>query len=182
MIKLKTGFYCRICRQRHSTLPLSFSCKAPLAVTAIPTRQVDSRVVITPEQCVIDDRHFFLRGRIVVPIRGCDKPFVWGVWAQVSAKNFYCSYKGWSTAGRENEPPFEGRLANDLFFFGGPPGLALEVHTQAVGRRPHFVVSSTSHAIGREQREGITLARAEEIAASLLHPTAQSFAPAIFAL
>src|ERR1700742_2816637 len=111
MIELETGFDCRICRQRHAKLPLSFCCQAPMAVTAIPEWQLESRVVITAEQCVIDDTHFYLRGRIVIPIHGCDAPFVWGVWAQVSAKNFYCAYKKWNEPARELEPPFAGRLA-----------------------------------------------------------------------
>ena len=181
MIELATGFFCRICRERHATLPLSFSCKAPLAVTVIPEWQIDSRVVITPEQCAIDNAHFYLRGRIVVPIRGCDQSFVWGVWAQVSAADFYRSYKGWSTVGRENEPAFMGRLANDLLRFGAPAGIELEIQTQVVGRRPHFFVRSGRHLLGREQRDGITLARAEEVAALLLHPEAETFVPAIFA-
>jgi hypothetical protein len=171
MIELKTGFDCRVCGQRHSTLPLSFSYWAPLAVAAIPPGQINKRVVITPEQCVIDDLHFYLRGRMLVPIHGCEESFVWGVWAQVSTKNFYGAYKHWSTPGREHDPTFKGRLANDLSIFGNPAGIPLEVHTQAVGRRPHFVVSSTSYPIGRDQRMGITLDRAEEIAATLLHST-----------
>jgi hypothetical protein len=184
MIELKTGFHCSVCGQRHAILPLSFRCKAPLAVSAIPDWQIESRVAITPEQCVIDNTHFYLRGRIVVPIRDCENPFVWGVWAQVSIKNFYCVDKRWQTRGRENEPPFEGRLANDLSLFGNPPGLPLEIYTQAVGRRPHFLVDSR-YPLGREQRNGITLARAEEIAATLLHPAAQpseTTRPAMFAV
>jgi hypothetical protein len=140
-----------------------------MAVTAIPEWQMESRVVITPEQCVIDDTHFYLRGRIVIPIHGCPEPFVWGVWAQVSAKNFYCAYKRWNAPDREHEPPYLGRLANDLSSFGAPAGLPLEVHTQPVGRRPHFVVHSDTSLVAKEQRQGITLARAEELAALMLH-------------
>jgi hypothetical protein len=140
-----------------------------MAVAAIPEWQMESRVVITAEQCVIDDTHFYVRGRIVIPIHGCHAPFVWGVWAQVSAKSFYCAYKRWNEPERELEPPFAGRLANDLSAFGAPAGLPLEVHTQPVGRRPHFVVHSDTYSIGKEQRHGITMARAEELAAFLLH-------------
>ncbi len=177
MAELATGFDCRTCGQRHDTLPLSFSVKAPLPVTASPSWQMASRVVITPDQCVIDGIHFYLRGRIVVPVHDCHEPFIWGVWAQVSAKNFYRTHQLWSTPGRENEPAFAGRLATNLPLFGNTLGIAVDVATQVVGRRPHFTVRSASHPLGREQREGITLARVEEIAAALLHPAAKETHP-----
>ena len=173
MAELTTGFDCRTCGQRHDTLPLSFSVKAPLPVTAIASWQLASRVVITPDQCVIDGIHFYLRGRIVVPVHDCHEPFIWGVWAQVSAKNFYRTHQLWSTPGRENEPAFMGRLATELPLFGSTLGISVNVITQVVGRRPHFAVRSARHPLGDEQREGITLARVEEIAAALLHPATE---------
>jgi hypothetical protein len=178
MAELKTGFDCRVCGQRHATLPLSFSVKAPLAATAVPREQIDSRVVITADQCVIDDMHYYLRGRIVIPIHDCHEPFVWGVWAQVSVKDFYRSDLAWNTPGRENEPPFAGTLANDLSLFGCPAGIALDVHTQIVGRRPHLTIRSDKSPLAKEQREGITLDRVKEIASTLLHVTTATAQPA----
>jgi hypothetical protein len=171
MIELEAGFDCSVCRQRHATLPLSFCCEAPGPVAAIPAWQRKERVVLTADQCVIDNTYCYLRGRIVIPILDCDLPFVWGVWAQVSGKHFYGDYKRWHSEGRERGASFPGRLANDLARFGSPAGAALEVQTQPVGRRPHFLVSSERSPLGREQRLGITLARAEEIATLLLHPS-----------
>jgi hypothetical protein len=158
-----------VCGEWHATLPLSFSVKAPAAVAGIPAWQMKRRVVMTPDQCVIDGTHFYLRGRVVVPVHDCAEMFVWGVWAQVSARSFYRAQQLWSTEGREAEPAFEGRMATELGFFGGTLGLEVDVQTQRVGRRPHFRARSERHPLGREQREGITLARVEEIAAVHLH-------------
>jgi hypothetical protein len=177
MAELTTGFYCPTCAGRHTTLPLSFSVKAPLPVSAIPSWQIASRVVITPDQCVIDGIHFYLRGRIVIPVRDCHEPFIWGVWAQVSAKNFYRTHQLWSTPGRENESAFVGRLASDLPLFGSTLGMGVDVQTQVVGRRPHITVRSAGHPLGSEQREGITLARVEEIATALLHSAGEEPPP-----
>ena len=167
--ELATGFHCRICGLHHDVLPLSFSAKAPHTVSAILAWQWEQRVVITRDQCVIDGKHFYLRGRIVVPIHDCREPYIWGVWAQVSAKSFYGTHRLWNVAGRERVPPFAGRLASHLPLFGNTLGLHLGVQTQVVGRRPHFTIHSAAHPLGAEQRRGITLARAQEIAALLLH-------------
>ncbi len=174
MNELGTGFVCRSCGKFHDTLPLSFSVKAPLAAAAIPPDELEQRVVITRDQCVIDGATFYLRGRIVVPILGLKEPFVWGVWAEISPKNFLRTQDLWKTPGRESEPPYEGWLDTDLPPYGSTVNLPVMVQTQIVGRRPHFTVLSEEHPLGQEQRAGIPLSRVEEIAALLLHPSDQS--------
>lgn len=160
---------CNVCRERHEVLPLSYSVKAPLAVTAIPLDELEKRVVITPDQCVIDGKDFYLRGRIVVPVIGLDEPFIWGVWAEISPKNFIRANDFWEMPGRETEPPFPGWLNTELFLFGNTINLEVSVQTQIVGRRPHFTVSDPDHPLAIEQRDGITLQRVEEIAETILH-------------
>ena len=172
MAELSSGFDCRICGEHHSTLPLSFSIKAPLAAMRIPADEIESRVVMNADQCVIDGTAFFLRGRIVVPIAEIAEPFIWGVWAEVGPKDFIRTQKLWKAEGRESEPAFRGWLDTDLPLFETTVNLEVRVKTQVVGRRPHFEIVSELHSLGREQRSGITLVRAQEIAESLLHPQA----------
>jgi hypothetical protein len=47
--------------------------------------------------------------------------------------------------------------------------LKTRVHTQAVGKRPLVEMEPTDHPLAVEQRTGITLARVQEIAETLLH-------------
>ena len=167
MAELLTGFACTACGRFHDVLPLSFSVKAPLAVTAIPADEIDQRLVITRDQCVIDNARFYLRGRIVVPIHGLAEPFIWGVWAEISPKNFIATQNLWKTEGREQTPPYPGYLDTALPLYGHTLNLEVEVQTQVVGRRPHFTVLSPDHPLAIEQHTGISLARVEQIAASL---------------
>lgn len=169
MAEVNIRFQCTACGDQHQPLPLSYSAKAPLTVMRIPWLERQQRVTINPDQCVIDEHLFFLRGRIVVPVCEIAEPFIWGVWAQVSMKDFFRTNQLWNTAGREREPAFYGRLDSDLPLFDSTVDLEVKVHTQVVGRRPHFEVASGQHPLGREQRAGITLQRAKEIAAMLLH-------------
>src|ERR1700761_666330 len=64
-----TGFVCRVCGERH-VLAVSYSFQFPLAAGAVPKEEVEQRVVLTPDQCVIDNKDFYIRGRILVPIHG----------------------------------------------------------------------------------------------------------------
>jgi len=167
--ELRTGFLCGVCGERHEVLPLSYSVKAPNAVTAVPLEDLEKRVVITRDQCVIDGRDFYLRGRIPVPIIGLDEPFIWGVWAEISPKNFLRSNEVWHIEGREREPAFPGWLNNELFLFGNTINLEVSVQTQKVGWRPHFTVVDQNHPLAIDQRNGMTLKRVEEIAEIILH-------------
>ncbi|WP_158793027.1 DUF2199 domain-containing protein [Granulicella sp. L60] len=170
---LESGFSCQVCGERH-VLPLSYSVKVPLAATMIPANELDERLVITPDQCVIDGRDFYLRGRILVPVIGLEEPFVWGVWAEVGPKNFVRTNELWTVEGREDEPPFQGWLNSELPLFGNTINLEVGVQTQPVGQRPRFTVVDCEHSLAVEQSEGITMQRVEEIAVRMLHPAGQS--------
>ena len=170
MAELSTGFDCAICRQHHPILPLSFSIKAPDAAIRIPAAEQSRRVVLSADQCVVDDTAFYLRGRIILPILDLPaEPFVWGLWAEVGPRDFIRTQALWKQAGRETELPFRGYLDSDLFLYPSTVNLEVSVQTQVVGRRPHFAVLSDTHPLAQEQRNGITLERVRQIAATLTH-------------
>jgi hypothetical protein len=167
--EVESGFGCSVCGERH-VLSLSYSVKAPLAAAAIPGDELEQRVVITPDQCVIDGRDFYLRGRILVPVISLDEPFVWGIWVEVSPKNFVKTNELWTVEGRENEAAFPGWLNSQLPVFGDTYNLEVSVQTQPVGQRPQFTVVDEEHPLAIEQRNGIPMERIEEIAEMMMHP------------
>jgi hypothetical protein len=168
--ELSTGFDCHLCGSHHDILPLSFSVKAPQAAALIPVDQLEQRVVITPDQCVIDGRDFYLRGRIPVPILELDEPFIWGVWVEVGPKDFIRTIEQWNVAGRESEPPYPGWLNSEIPLFGNTINVQVNVQTQRVGRRPHFTLIDPDHPLAIEQRNGIPMSRVIQIAGQMLHP------------
>jgi hypothetical protein len=166
----QNGFQCSICQLWHEVLPLSYSVKAPLAVTDITEEELLRRVVFSKDQCIVDEHSFYLRGRIPVPIHGQDQPFIWGVWASVSQSDFIRTHELWNTTGREAEPAFLGRLNTQIPLYGDTLNLAVRVRTQVVGRRPHFEVLDPAHPLAIEQRDGISMDRIRQIAEQILHP------------
>src|ERR1700761_118100 len=123
-----TGFVGRVCGERH-LLAVSYSFQFPLAAGAVPKEEVEQRVVLTPDQCVIDNKDFYIRGRIPVPIHGLEEPFIWGVWAEISPKNFLRTVELWTAEGREAEQPFPGYLNSELALYGNTIDLELSVQT-----------------------------------------------------
>lgn len=161
-------FRCGVCGQLHD-FSMSYSVKVPEAVAAIPEAELDQRVEFTLDQCIIDRRAFYLRGRIAIPVVDSSDDFIWGVWAQVGERDFVRSIQMWKVEGREREPPFEGWLNTPLPLYKGTLNLQLSVITKPVGRRPHFEVVDQEHPLAIEQVHGISMRRVQEIAETFIH-------------
>lgn len=130
---------------------------------------------LTSDQCVIDGEAFFVRGLIEIPVVDSDHVFTWRVWASLSKENFARADKLWETTGRENEPPYFGRISTDLGLYSPSTiNLKSHVHTRPVGQRPLIELEPTDHPLAVEQRSGITLERVQEIAEAIMHPDRQA--------
>ncbi|KQV14287.1 MULTISPECIES: DUF2199 domain-containing protein [unclassified Kitasatospora] len=165
----KNGFTCTCCGEHHAEIPLNFSSPAP--AYWLPEMGGDSKSVLSPDQCVIQDESFFVQGLIEIPVIGSDDVFSWGVWVSLSRPNFDRASDLWETAGRETEPPYFGWLSTELFLYS-PSTINLKtmLHTRPVGERPFIELEPTDHPLAVEQRTGITMERVQQIAEAVLHP------------
>jgi hypothetical protein len=152
---------------------MCFGPEAPLPWLQIPEAERASRGELTSDQCVIDDEHFFVLGRIEIPLKDSADIFCWLAWVSLSRENFERTLDLWGTEGRESEPPYFGWLCSS---FPGYPettlNLKTHVHTQPVGERPYIELEATDHLLAVEQREGISLQRVQEIVELAMHGNA----------
>lgn len=122
------------------------------------------------DQCVIAEQHFFVRGLVSIPVQESDQPFEWGVWVSLSEENFEAMSAAWEEEGRERAAPMFGWLSSELpVYEPSTLNLKTEVHTQPVGLRPQIQVDDTDHPLAVEQRNGISLARVQDLAERILH-------------
>ena len=163
------GYTCRCCGQFHDELPMHYGAAAPVTWYGIPAKERDKRCLLSSDQCIIDDQHFYIVGNLELPVIGSEHSFSWDVWVSLSAQNFARACKLWESPGRESEPPYFGWLCTALPCYPETVGLKTMVHTRAVGRRPFIEVEPTDHPLAEEQRNGITSDRIQEIAEIVLH-------------
>jgi hypothetical protein len=165
------GFDCGGCGERHPGLPLAYGTDAPAYWDERWARDPDS--VLDQEVCVVGGEHYFLRGRIVLPVLDTGEEFEWGVWVSLSETSFARVAELWDDPARVDAPPYFGWLSTELPLYQ-PSTLNLKtmVHSQPVGVRPTIEVEPTDHPLAVEQRTGITRARVQQIAERLLHPEA----------
>jgi len=162
------GYTCRTCGVWHSERPTAFLSELPEAVFQIPRKDRRSRVELSSDQCVLDDKHFFIIGNLDVPIEGTADFLRWTVWTTLSEANFKRASDLWTKPGRQSEPPYFGWLSNLI------PGydsinIKTYVQTQPVGTRPRIQVIEEGHPLAIDQAKGISPARADELIHLAVH-------------
>lgn len=162
---------CSVCGGTHGEIPFAFGAEAPYVYWTVPEAERSRRTLLSSDQCVIDDRHFFVRGNLEVAIRdgGPGEAFLWGVWVSLSETNFFRMADLWNDEGRVSEPPYFGWLSTQLPGYPETLNLKTHVHTRQVGERPLVTLEPTDHPLAVEQREGISRERARAIAEVLWH-------------
>jgi len=162
------GYMCGRCGEWHDELPFGYGAPAPAHWSEEHER--DPRSQLGEEQCVIDGEHFFVRGRVCLPVEGAGERFEWGVWVSLSETSFLRMSDLWEQEGREEEPPLFGWLSSELPIYSPSTlNLAAMVYAQPVGTRPLIALEACDHPLSVEQRKGISVARVQEFAELLLH-------------
>ncbi len=91
-------------------MPMSYRTAAPAYWT--PSLAQDESSVLEPECCIIKAEHFFIQGRLVIPVTNASETteFDWGVRVSLSRGSFSraTAMSLWTTPGWENEPPYFG--------------------------------------------------------------------------
>ena len=127
----------------------------------VPEDERERRTRWTPDTCVIDGEHFFLRGVLYLPILGEADAFGLGLWVSQSRSNFERYVAESDDAAL---PPTFGWLSTHLPFYDRSTfALKTMVHFQGAKQRPRIELERTSHPFSIDQRGGITAERAWEM-------------------
>ena len=162
-------YRCKKCGEFHQGPPSSYGAVAPAAYYGLPEDERQKRCLLSSDQCVIDDKYFFIVGNIYLPIIDSEEKFCWTAWVSLSKANFNRASDLWETPGREKEPPYFGWLSISLPGYPSTLGLKTNVYTQPVGERPIIELQESDHPLVKEQKEGIFWERVEEFASLILH-------------
>ena len=163
-------YICKTCGEEHEGPPLSYGAEAPAAYYGVPEEEREKRCHLSSDQCIIDNEFFFILGNIYLPIIDKEETFNWMAWVSLSEANFDRASELWETPGREEEPAYFGWLSTELPCYPSSTlSLKTNVHTQEIGVRPVIELQDSDHPLEKEQKEGITWERVEEISSLILH-------------
>ena len=142
----------------------------PVQYLLVPEEERDRRVELSSDACVIDGKWFFVRGCLEIAVRDHEEPFSWGVWCSLSQDNFLRYGELYENVTREAGESFFGWLCSAIPGYPNTQQMKTMVRVRPYPTRPYVELEPTSHPLALEQREGITVARAREIAQQIMHP------------
>ena len=162
-------FNCSCCGEIHEGIP-TFGADYPIAVLHVPENEREQRVDLGSDDCVIDDKDFYVRGCIEIPVHGYEDPFVWGAWVSLSKESYLKYVECFGKADRSHIGPFFGWLCSDYIVYQ-EQCLNLKTHVclRDNGVRPYIELEPTNHLLAVEQREGISHERLVEIYEAIMH-------------
>jgi hypothetical protein len=173
-----TRYFCASCNLFHEPLPTALGPDAPNPWYRIPASERAARTQLSPDQCVIDHRQFFVRGRIMLLVTDADEAFTWLAWVAVSKESFVHTSENWHVEGRENGPPSFGWLQTALPYEPSTLNLEVRIRTMRVGERAVIDLADSNHPLALEQRDGVTSARLQELVELSMKPAPGSVAMA----
>jgi hypothetical protein len=118
---------------------------------------------LTADYCAIEDRDFFVRGIIHLPIIGVAETFRWGVWGSLSKESFNKLQELEDNSERTELPTMFSWLSSQIPEYPDTLSLKMYAHIQEAGMRPHFSLELTDHPLSQEYHHGITPERVKEI-------------------
>jgi hypothetical protein len=146
-----------------------YAAEAPLYYYSVPLSERAARCVLNSDTCVVDQKHFYVRGCLEIAVQGEGDPFIWGVWVSLSKTSFDQFMGCFGAAKRSHIGPFFGWLSAELPLYPSTEHLKTRVHLRDNGVRPYIELEPTEHPLAVEQRSGITTERVAELHSRLEH-------------
>lgn len=166
------AFKCGCCGEIHEGSP-SYGFDSPDHYACLSEEQKERMGRRNSDLCTIthdEGVDYFIRAVLEVPIHGVEEPFTWGLWVSLSEKSF-----------RRYVDTYDDPVEGDVFFgwicnrvpwYPESGSLATDVIVQLGGKRPLLRLhhdSANDHPLIIDQLEGISVAKAQEIAEYLNH-------------
>ena len=146
-----------------------FGAAEPMTYFSIPEDERSRRCQLGNDDCVIDDKWFYIRGCIEISVHGEEEPLIWGVWTSLSKESHLEWRKFLDEDRRSHIGPFFGWLDAWLKPYPDTINMKTWAHLRDNGIRPFIELEPTDHPLSLEQREGIKVDRVAEIYAIIMH-------------
>lgn len=162
------GYCCSCCGEWHEGLPLDFSYDRPDYWNSEYANKPGC--FLSSDLCVIEDRDYFVRGIVEIPVIERQECFQFGVWVSLSKRNFDRMVELWDDPGRVQEEPYFGWFSNSMpNLYPETLNLKTNVRARSVTERMYIELQPTEHPLSIEQLNGITIERVRKIAEIYLH-------------
>ncbi len=162
------AFRCECCGKEYPAMPLCFGSDYPDYYFAVPSDERAKRVELRESLCVIDEIHFFHRGRLCIPINDCEEDLIFDVWTSISKGNFEKRMDLWEDPNRIYQAPYFGWLQTNVPTYENTLNMKTIAIECEVGLIPKIQMIDENHPLAMDQEKGIALAEAVVIVNQIL--------------
>jgi hypothetical protein len=154
--KKRFSYTCSCCGKTYDEMPLCFGGEFPDYYFSVPPEERATRIELTESLCVIDQEHFFHRGRITIPITDHNEDLLFNVWTSISNDNFNLRNSMWDDPERVHNNPYFGWLQTLVPTYGNTLSLKTVAREQEIGLIPSIEVIEEDHPLTIDQKNGIS--------------------------
>ena len=165
---LRYTWTCSCCQRQFHELPIHWAVDVPAPYEDMTEIERQSRAMLSSDYCTIDDNIFFIRAAIEIPLAEQTECFTWGVWVSLSAASMEKAQRARENFDRYAEGPLFGWLSTALPYESSTLNLKAHVHLRRPPLIPSVEIEPTAHPLAVEQRKGINMMRAIQIAETLM--------------
>lgn len=158
-----TNYQCSCCGETFEEMPLCFGGTFPAYYFSVPAEEREQRVQLEESLCVIDEKHFFHRGRLTIPIIDHYDDLVFNVWTSISEENFCLRVELWESKDRINQEPYFGWMQTNVPTYGETLSLRSIAIEQGLDLIPEIKIIEENHPLTLDQENGITFEKAISI-------------------
>ena len=164
----KFSYECSCCGQVYDEMPLCFGGEYPDYYFSVPPEERATSIELTESLCVVDQEHFFQRGRITILIHDHSENLIFNVWTSISKENFTLRNSMWNDPERVHNKPYFGWLQTLVPTYGNTLSLKTQAREQEIGLIPSIEIIEEDHPLTLDQRNGISFETATKKVEAIL--------------
>jgi hypothetical protein len=166
--KKEFSYKCSKCGKLYEETLLCFGTDYPNYYYEIPESQRKKRIQLQKSLCIIDEEHYFHRGRLIIPIVDYDKDLIFNVWTTISKDNFEKRNKYWENPNRIDNEPYFGWLQTIIPMYESTLNIKTIAIEQEVGLIPIIRSIEDNHQLTIDQNSGINYQKAKDISDQIM--------------
>lgn len=133
---------------------------------------------LSEDFCVLGGEHFFVRSALLLPIKGTDLAFGFGVWCTLSRKNLDLYIESFDSGVQAHLGPFFGWFSTEMRGYPDTINIKAQLYPQNGRKRPVVKLMPDDHPLAIDQRNGITFDQVLDLYARYDHDIRAALGPA----
>lgn len=162
------SFQCSKCDVIHKGIP-SFSFDTPALYYDIPESERETRVFLTSESCVIDDKYYFAKGLLELTVDGLTERLAFTPWVSLSESNFYQFQDSLNVENASEYGPMFGWFCTQIDELPDCEGLKTNLIFQDNNYRPLISIEESDHPLSVAYHNSISQELLIRIVEGYLH-------------